>query len=194
MYELPTSIEIDNQEFRIRNNGDYRVVLDCFNALEDIELDLESRIVTCLVIFYEDMESVDDILKLPNLQKAVSEMYRFFNCGQVESPGASSNNKLIDWAQDSQLIFAAINNVSNKEVRLEPYIHWWTFMGYYTSIGQSVLSEVVCIRNKILKNKKLEAHEKEFRQNNPQYFNWNAKSVEAREADEWARSIWNSGK
>ena len=194
MYDLPTSIEVDDIEFHIRNDGDFRVILDCFDALSDIELDADIRVITALIIFLEDINDVEDLNKLPDIGKAVAEMYKFFNCGQAESPGATTNRKLIDWNLDSQLIFSAINNVANKEVRLESYIHWWTFMGYYIAVGESVLSQVVCIRDKSLKGKKLEKHETEFKRNNPQYFNWNARSIEAQEADEYVKSIWNSGK
>ena len=37
MYEIPISVRINNIEYRIRNNGDYRVILDCFSALQDVD-------------------------------------------------------------------------------------------------------------------------------------------------------------
>ena len=37
MYELPTSITLKGIEHPIRNDGDYRMVLDCFNALNDMD-------------------------------------------------------------------------------------------------------------------------------------------------------------
>ena len=52
----------------------------------------------------------------------------------------------------------------------------------------------VGIRNKIVKGKPLDKAEKEFRRSNPEYFTWNAKTVEQKEADDLARSLWNSGK
>ena len=83
-YSLPTSVLIEEQEFKIRNNADYRVILDCFDALEDIELDSNMRVYTAMIIFYEAISELEDIPKFfgDNIKEAVSEMYRFFNCGK----------------------------------------------------------------------------------------------------------------
>ena len=193
MYEIPTSITIDGRQFQIRNNGDYRVILDCFQALGDVELDAKERLLSSLIIFYEDLNTVDDIVNIDNVEELVSKMYEFFNCGVEQSPGTSSNHKLIDWDKDSQLICSAINKVANTEIRLVPYIHWGTFMGYYTAIGESLISTIIHIRDKIVHNEKLEKHERKFRAANPQYFVWNSKTVEDSEADKLVRELWNSG-
>ena len=194
MYDIPVSVQVGDTQYNIRNKGDFRMVLDCFAALDDEQLTAQERILACVIIFYEDMHSIEDTNKFSDYQTAVAEMFKFFNCGQEESPGASTNYKLIDWQTDSQLISSAINNVAGKEIRAEKYVHWWTFMGYYLAVGESALSTVVNIRNKIVKNKKLEKYEQEFRKNNPQLFRWKSKTVEQREQDELARSLWNSGK
>lgn len=194
MYDIPVSVQVGDTQYNIRNKGDFRMVLDCFAALDDEQLTAQERILACVIIFYEDMHSIEDTNKFSDYQTAVAEMFKFFNCGQEESPGASTNYKLIDWQTDSQLISSAINNVAGKEIRAEKYVHWWTFMGYYLAVGESALSTVVNIRNKIVKGKKLEKYEQEFRKNNPQLFRWKSKTVEQREQDELARSLWNSGK
>ena len=61
MYEIPTSININDRQFNIRKKGDYRMVLDCFNALCDIELTKQERILSALIIYYEDCNSLEDI-------------------------------------------------------------------------------------------------------------------------------------
>ena len=193
MYEIPTTINIEGTEFHIRNNGDYRMVLDCFSALQDADMAQQERIFASLIIFYDDVNDLSDLNKFPSLEKAVSEMYNFFNCNQVQGIGKHVNYKLIDWEQDSQIICSAVNAVANKEIRSEPYIHWWTFMGYYASVGESLLSTIVTIRNKIIKGKKLEKYERQFRNENPEYFTWRSKSVEAEEADALIKEIWNKG-
>lgn len=193
MYTLPNSIIIGDTEYTIRNNGDYRTILDCFSALEDIELPQQYRIYSALIIFYDSINSIEDVEnKLgENVEEAVNKMFDFFNCGQ-ENVGMQVNYKLIDWEQDSQIISAAINNVARREIRSEPYLHWWTFMGYYCSIGESILSTIVNIRDKIVKSKKLEKHEREFKKNNPQYFNWRAEDIQKQENDKLAFSMWNT--
>lgn len=196
MFELPTSITIDGDNYPIRNQGDFRMVLDCFRCLQDIELTEQERILVALCIFYEDVAGVEYVQEVFNtdskLAAAVEEMYNFFNCGQ-ESVGAARNHKLIDWEKDSQVIVSAINNVAKKEIRAETYIHWWTFMGYYLAIGECPLSTIVNIRDKIVRGKKLEKWEQDFKLNNPEYFNWNFKSVEEEELDNYIRELWNKG-
>ena len=59
------------------------------------------------------------------------------------------------------------------------------------SIGESTLSTVVGIRLKIVKGKPLAKYEKEFRRNNPEYFNWDSTSMAKKEDDELLKSLWN---
>lgn len=193
MYEIPTSIlSSDGKEYKIRNRGDYRTILDCFQALDDAELESTERLMASLLIFYEDLNSVDDILKIPNLEELVTKMYDFFNCGE-QSSGHESKYKLIDWKGDSQLICSAVNKVAGYEIRSVEYLHWWTFMGYYVAIGESPIATIVGIREKIMKGKKLESYEREYRRNNPQFFNWKSKTVADIEAEEYVHELWNSG-
>ena len=192
MYNIPTSIFINDVEYKIRNDGDYRVILDCFRALGDIELTAKERLLSALIIFYADFTSVEDFYNDLPIEELIKEMYNFFNCGS-DTVGTQSHKKLIDWEQDEQLICSAVNKVANKEIRLEPYIHWWTFMGYFTAIGESPISTILHIRDKIANGKSLEKHERQYRASNPQYFVWNSKTVEEQEADKLGREIWNSG-
>lgn len=194
MYDLPTKITIDDIDYPIRNNGDFRMVLDCYECLQDEELDETYRVLSALIIFYDGMTNEDDVLNTfgDNLSDAISKMYIFFNCGQVESIGATTPHKLIDWKQDEQLIISAVNNVANREIRLDPFVHWWTFMGYYLAIGDSPLATVTSIRNKIVKGKKLEQWEREFKTNNPDYFIWDSQSAEEKEMNDYVRDLWNS--
>ena len=178
------------------------MVLDCFSCLEDEELTKEERIIGSLCIFYGGKETGNHILSISdldekfgnNLPEAVNEMFLFFNCGDNSMDRGSSRHVLVDWDKDSQLICAAVNKVANKEVRTEEYIHWWTFMGYYMGIGESLFSTVLTIRDKMTKGEKLEKYESKFKRDNPQYFVWNSKTVEQREADEWVKQVWNADK
>ena len=196
MYTLPTTVKIRDNDFKIRNKGDFRMVLDCFNALQDDNLSQQERVISSLIIFYDDVHSYEDLCVLfkddEDLKLAIEKMYEFFNCNQKEV-GAKQNYKLIDWDNDSQIICSAINNVANIEIRSLEYLHWWTFMGYYISIGESVLSTVVSIRHKIATGKKLEKYEKDFRKDNPNYFNFDYRTSEQREEDAKFRAMWEGG-
>ncbi|MBO6253087.1 MAG: hypothetical protein J6O49_05475 [Bacteroidaceae bacterium] len=192
MFDIPVSIQIGEQQLNIRNKGDYRMVLDCFAALNDTELEKEERVYCALIIFYEDFNDLEDLAHCTFLNEAVKKMYWFFNCGEDKGVGANKHRKLIDWEGDSQLIASAINKVANTEIRMAPYIHWWTFMGYYLAIGESPLAMIVGIRSKIMEGKKLEKYETKFKNDNPQYFMWDSKSVEEKEAEKAILSLWNS--
>lgn len=193
MFEIPTSIFINDIELKIRNRGDYRMVLDCFSALNDVELSKSERVLAALIIFYEDFNDLDTIANYAHIEEAIKQMYWFFNCGDDKGVGANRHHKLIDWQNDQQLIASAVNRVANTEIRALEYLHWWTFMGYYLAIGESPLATVVGIRSKLSEGKKLEKYEKKFKNDNPQYFIWDSKSVEDKEAEEAIMSLWNSG-
>lgn len=193
MYELPTTVDIDGNVFHIRRKGDFRVILDCFAALQDDELDKEYKILTAIIIFYEEFNSLEDTNKYGEfLEKLTLEMFKFINCGQDNQRGTESKISLINWEDDSQIICAAVNNVAKQEVRILEYLHWWTFLGYYMSVGQSVLSTVVSIRDKVYRGKKLDKWEQDFKKENPQFFVRKQPTIE-REFEEELRNLWNGG-
>jgi len=191
MYSLQTSVQIGQASFEIRNKGDFRMVLDCFKALNDTELDTTERIYAALIIFYEDFGSLEDVLAQgENLVALQQNMMRFFNGGDENTQSNTHDYAIIDWEKDSNLVCAAVNNVAKQEIRSLDYLHWWTFLGYYMSVGESLLSTVVGIRYKIARHEKLEKHEKKFKQDNPEYFNIDLRSVSEREADAYVRALW----
>ena len=149
MYELPISITVNEISYNIRNKGDYRVIMDCFIALNDYDMEKDFRIITSLLIFYEDLNSFEDIddLDSDTLKELIQKMFLFFNCGE-KSIGAVKNYRLIDWENDSQILASSINKVANTEIRSLPYMHWWTFMGYYLQIGEGVLSRLYPLEKK----------------------------------------------
>ena len=51
---------------------------------------------------------------------------------------------------------------SGREVRELEYLHWWTFLGYFRSIGEGPFATVVAIRDKRRRGAKLLPHEQEF--------------------------------
>lgn len=167
------------------------MVMDVFSVLEDTELDRKERIISALIIFYSDFNDMDDVLREDaNLEQLTKEMYEFFEGDRLPSK-KQQQRKLVDWEKDSAMICSAINHVAGKEIRSESYIHWWTFLSYYMSVGECVLSTVVSIRDKTMRGKKLEKWETEYRNENPQYFNWKHKTVDELDAEEWLKSVWN---
>ena len=64
------------------------------------------------------------------------------------------------------MIVAEVNRASGQEIRALPYLHWWTFLGWFHTIGEGQLSTVVAIRSKLKKGKPLESWEKQFYREN----------------------------
>lgn len=192
-YTLPTYFEVNEELFEIRNQGDFRIVLSCFNILYDDTLSEQEKIYTCLIVFYENFDDVDDILNCSVTKELVEKMFWFFDCGDSYKSD-KQKPRLIDWDKDSTLIISAINNVAKKEVRNEESMHWWTFIGYYMAIGECPLSQIVAIRNKIATGKKLEKYEKEFRDENPQYFDIDFRTNEEKQFDDWIEALWEGSK
>lgn len=153
--QLPRTVNVGGKDEPIRT--DYRDILNIFSAFNDEDLSKEEKVLVCLRVFYENIEDIDMSL----YEEAYNKAIIFMDQGR-ESKKNTSEPKLMDWEQDENLIFPAVNKVAGMEVRACGYMHWWTFIGYYMGIGESVFSEVINIRSKNQKHKKLEKNEKEF--------------------------------
>lgn len=194
MFDLPTSLEVNGKMLPIRQRGDYRMVLDCFGALNDSELDDADRVLSSLIIFYEDLNSESDVAEIlgDSTTEAVEKMFAFFSCNDYTAV-RTQQYSLVDWEQDAQLIASAINETAKVEVRALEYLHWWTFMGYYTAIKDCLWASVVAIRFKIKAHKKLDKEEIIFKRENPQYFVWKATTVDDDDALEAVQQLWKFG-
>lgn len=157
MYDLPTSVEIDGEDWAI--NSDYRAVLDICTALADVELNEQERAIVTLQIFYPDFDDMNP----KDYNEAIAKCMEFINLGKAPKPEEQNSPKMIDWEQDFQLMVAPINTVAGKEIRALDYLHWWTFISYYNEInGDSTFAQVVQLRSKMAKGKKLEKSDLEF--------------------------------
>ena len=170
MYELPKTVEVGGKEYPIRS--DYRAVLDILTALSDPEMSDLDKAVVMLGIFYKD--------EIPQqlAQEALNQCGWFINCGQMETE-KKNNRKLMDWEQDFQYIIAPINTAAGCDVRGLPYMHWWTFMGYYMDIGDCMFAQIVSIRKKLKTGKKLEKYERDFYRENREVIDFRTKYTAA---------------
>lgn len=160
VYDLPTSLEIGEVVFPIRYG--WRAVMDIFAAYADPELDDEMKTEIMLQILFPDWERIPPQCMAETVEKACG----FLDCGM--KPDTKNRPQTMDWEQDAAIIIPAINSVAGREIRLDPDIHWWTFFGWYMSIGDSLFSNVLNIRQKKAQGKKLEKYEEEFYQENKQ--------------------------
>ena len=157
-YDLPTSIEINGAEYKIRT--DYRAILDILIACADPELTPYEQQEVMFDILYIDGESIP----LSDYREACEKAAEFIDCGSVEEKKKSP--RLIDWEQDAGIIVPAVNKVAGKEIRALEYMHWWTFLSFFMEIGDGLFSQVLSIRQKKAKRKKLEKWEREFEREN----------------------------
>lgn len=162
--QLPTTLKVGDRELPILST-DYRTVLVIIQACEDPELTEQEKVYIM----------IDALLGWENIRPDEAEeamnACNWFIDGGKEYDGSSYQPKLMDWGQDEQMIFSAVNHVAGKELRTSEYCHWWTFLGYFSEIQDGLFSYVVAIRQKKAKHKKLDKTEEEFYQQNRDIIN-----------------------
>lgn len=164
-YGLPKSVEINGEEFPIRY--DYRVILDIFEAINDPELNDGERALAVLQMFYPDF------VKIKDYDMAIKECLKFINGGKEETI-SKKQPRLVAWDQDFPYIVAPINRVLGYDIRSTEYdienntggLHWWTFLSAYMEIGDCLFAQIVGIRDKKSKGKKLDKADQEFYRKN----------------------------
>lgn len=159
---LPVKLNINGVDRAIRS--DFRVALLIFQAYNDPDLQQHEKTTVMLDCLYEDFKDMSE----NDLSEAIQQALWFLDGGgtETESSNHAKAKKVMDWEQDEQMIFSAINKVAGFETRIMEYIHWWTFLGYFNEIGEGLFSTVLSIRSKLNKNKKLDKTEKEFYKEN----------------------------
>ena len=191
-WEFPTSLNIGGVDYEIRT--DYRAVLDLLTALNDEELtDADPQIEAYMksrVILEIMFPQCDDIPE-EYMQEALDKVIEFIDMGITED---SKKPKTMDWEQDAPILIPAINKVLNTEIRAQKYIHWWTFLGAYMEIGESLFSNIVHIRQKKAKGKKLEKWEQDFYKENKSLIDFKQKNQRSEEEKELLRDYFGYGK
>ncbi len=154
--ELPESLEVNGKLYDIY--PDYRNGLRILCALADPDLTESEKQSLCLCILYADAETMPQ----SDYEAALKAASDFLDHGAREEQG-KFHPRLMDWEQDEDIIFPAVNKAAGFEVRDVDYLHWWTFLGYCMSADQdSTFVQVVNLRQKKAKHKKLEKWEREY--------------------------------
>lgn len=150
---LPKSLDVGGKRYGI--NSDFRIVLNLFEVLQLDELsNFEKAYITVKCIYTEEIPDKD-------FEEAVKKAYWFCDGGDIPK-SEPAKVKTLDWKHDESVIFPAINKAAGCEVRTLPYLHWWSFLGYFGEIGEGLFSTVMNIRLKRAEGKKLEKYEKDF--------------------------------
>lgn len=151
---LPTALTVCGTPRPIK--ADFRNVLQIVSAFDDGALSDREKMYICLRRLYADFKDIP----FDDYPEAYRQAAEFIACRMHDSkPGP----RTMDWAHDEQLIFAAVNKAAGQEIRALPFLHWWSFLGFFQSVDrEDTWSFVLMIRQKRAKHKKLERHEQEF--------------------------------
>jgi len=153
IFDLPTALDFGGASWDI--DPDFRQVLRILEAMEDPDLTDGEKATICLINLYVDADQIPPELA----QAAFDAAIKFIDHGAGDGkPGP----RTMDWTQDAPLIFPAVNRAAGFEVRSVDYMHWWTFLGFFMEIKDTVYSTVLSLRGKKARHKKLEKSEQEF--------------------------------
>lgn len=157
-YELPTSLIIRGVAYPI--NSGWKNIIGILSDFSSPQLSQSLKVASMLRKLYINWQNIPP----EDTAEAIEKACQFLDCGR--KPDGKTRPRVMDWQQDAELIIPAVNRVAGREIRMDPDIHWWTFMGWYMSVGESLFSTVLHIRGKKAKGKKLEKWEEEFYQEN----------------------------
>lgn len=169
--KLPKSLVVGDTEYAIRSGFD--VALLIFQAYSDPNLSETEKAQVCLMCLYEEVPI--------NADEALKQATWFLDGGDMPK-SKKSPVKLMDWEYDQSIYFPAVNKVAGYETRTVDYLHWWSFLGLFNEIGEGLFSQIINIRSKLAKGKKLEKYEREFYNDHKELINIKEKLTDAEQA------------
>lgn len=180
-WELPTSLQVGGRSWKIRS--DYRAILDILSYFNDPEYDAEEKWLICLDILFEDFQDMPYYL-YTEAEKAASD---FIDMG-IKDDGKPKPS-LMDWEKDAPIMIPPINRSLGKEVRSLEYLHWWSFLSAYLDIGDGLFTQILSIRSKIAKRKRLEKWEQDFYRENKHLIDLDSGVNDQEEEDFWSNLL-----
>lgn len=151
------ALDVDGERLKIRNRCDYRVVLDCISALNDMDMSDDERVWCALYIFYQDIDRIVDF------EGAARSMMNIIGGEDPDDNQGQNKARLMDWEHDFPRIAPPVSRVLGYSVRSDDkYTHWYDFVGAYQEIGECLFADIVAIRSKRSKGAKLDKGELQF--------------------------------
>ena len=147
MMEYPEFAEIDGVQYKI--NTDYRVALNCFDAIEDEHLNDVSRAFAIItLLFGYKNEETGEIEGVPdNTNEALRIADKYLKCGN-ENVSTSNKKKDMDFNYDMKYIKASFLSDYGIDLDEVEHMHYWKFCDLIGGLTeQSVLSKVRDLRN-----------------------------------------------
>lgn len=157
-YSLPIMLEVNGTEYAIES--DFRRALDIMEIFSDPELGENDKALLMLEGLYTNFAE----MPRSDYQEACIQASWFLDGGSEEPVGKGP--KLMDWSKDFRYIIAPVNRIMGKDVRGMDYCHWWTFLSAWQEIGDCMFAQIVNIRSKRAKRKKLSKEEQDFYRKN----------------------------
>lgn len=152
---LPEHLTVNGHSYPIQT--DYRACLAVLQAVNDPALTAAEKAGRCLML-YDDFGGAMPRSDYPAAYEAICG---FLDHGAPERK--TPPQRLMDWEQDEDILFPAVNRAAGFEVRGVAYMHWWTFLGLLMSVdGESVWARVLALRAKRARGEKLEKWEAAF--------------------------------
>ena len=143
-WTLPKTLNVGGKDYPIRYQ--YHAVLSVLSAYSDPELEPDEKQEIMLTIMFPNASEIPR----EHIADAIQKASEFIDCGQKDD--GKPKPRVMDWNQDADIIIPAINKVAGMEVRANPDLHWWTFWGYFLSIGAGRKRRYISGRKKSGKN------------------------------------------
>lgn len=177
--DLPKTLTVDGIEREIY--CDFRDVIQILAAYSDEELTQQEKAIVLLNNLY-----VEDFTTFFDIQGALEKAIWFIDWGKEYKQEEEKNApRIMNWEQDYSLIVSAVNQKIHIEIREMEFLHWWTFLGYFSERGECQYSTIISIREKLAKGEKLDKWEKEILRDNREMILLKAKSDDDFENELW---------
>lgn len=125
---LPTSVEVDNKEYKI--NSDFRASMLFEMMMSDEELDKEEKIINALQLYYPVIPA--------NINEAVKKIMWFYGCGKdnKKHKGIENtvNEQIYSYEYDDSYIYSAFLTQYNIDLQDIEYLHWWKFKAMFKAL------------------------------------------------------------
>ena len=169
-YKLPLSLTIGGRAYPV--NFGWQNAIEILIDFQNPEYAHAVKVASML------RKLLPNWMEIPkeHISEAIEKACAFLDCGKQKND--KNRPRVMDWKQDADMIIPAVNSVAGVEIRLDPRIHWWTFFGWYMSIGDGLFATVLRIRGKKAKGKPLDKWEEEFYRENRQIIDLHAEETD----------------
>lgn len=142
--QLPTSVRIEDQEFRL--DTDFRTCLRVILAFEDPDLAGVEKQLVLLENLYPEVPD--------QLEEAV-ELGLWFLDGGEESRNSEEqkpfdDEKLYSFNKDASFIYSAFRKSHGIDLETVEYLHWWKFLYLFMDLGEETFFiRLISLRKRI---------------------------------------------